>query len=79
VELWNQIYAGVLNKVHFPRLVLPVSAVLAAAADFAVALPLGPVFMLYYDRCPATRSRQSGMFKRTTPGIAAPASTNTCF
>ena len=41
-------YAPVLTKVNFPRLVLPLSAVAGASADFAAALILLPILMLYY-------------------------------
>lgn len=41
-------YYSLIQKVYFPRLVLPLSAVLSATADFLVAFPLVPLFMLYY-------------------------------
>ncbi len=41
-------FYGVLQKVYFPRLVLPLSTVLAASVDFGVALPLIPVAMIYF-------------------------------
>lgn len=36
------------TKVYFPRIMLPVSAVISGAADFLVALALLPFLMLYY-------------------------------
>ena len=45
-------YSSVVNKVHFPRLVLPLATLAAAAADFVVALPLIPLLMLYYGIFP---------------------------
>ena len=44
--------AALINKVHFPRLILPLAAVLGAAADFAVSLVLPPLLMIYYGVAP---------------------------
>jgi lipopolysaccharide transport system permease protein len=41
-------HTSVMTKVRFPRLVLPLAAVLGAAADFGAALILLPVLMIYY-------------------------------
>lgn len=45
-------HAGIIFKVHFPRLILPLSSVLGAAADFAVGMALPPLMMLYYGIAP---------------------------
>lgn len=44
--------AQIITKVHFPRLVLPLAAVMAAFADFLIALPLIPVLMIFYGVFP---------------------------
>ena len=41
-------HTGVMSKVRFPRLVLPLAAVIGAAADFAAALIVIPALMIYY-------------------------------
>lgn len=41
-------HTAVITKVRFPRLALPLAAVIGAAADFAAALALVPVLMIYY-------------------------------
>jgi lipopolysaccharide transport system permease protein len=41
-------HTAVMTKVRFPRLVLPLAAVMGAAADFAAALVLIPILMVYY-------------------------------
>jgi lipopolysaccharide transport system permease protein len=46
--------AAIATKVYFPRLVLPVSAALAAAADFLISVPLIPAMMVYYRIAPGT-------------------------
>jgi lipopolysaccharide transport system permease protein len=45
-------YYPLIQKVYFPRLALPLAAVLSATADFLVGFPLVPVFMLYYGFSP---------------------------
>lgn len=45
-------HAGVLTKVRFPRLTLPLAAVSGAAADFAAAMVLLPVLMVCYRVTP---------------------------
>ncbi len=45
-------YALVINKVYFPRLILPISAVLAGLADFVAGLTLVPLLMIYYGYPP---------------------------
>ncbi len=42
-----------MTKVYFPRLVLPLSAALAALVDFAFALPVFIVLMAWYGQAPA--------------------------
>ncbi len=41
-----------ISKVYFPRLLVPLSAVLGGLVDFAVAFVLLIVMMLYYGVCP---------------------------
>jgi lipopolysaccharide transport system permease protein len=45
--------AGIITKVYFPRLILPLSAVLAAVLDLAVATILLLAMMLYYGMAPS--------------------------
>jgi lipopolysaccharide transport system permease protein len=44
-----------LTKVYFPRLILPLSATLAALADFVAGFPLLVAFALFYDVSPGWR------------------------
>jgi lipopolysaccharide transport system permease protein len=41
--------SGMINKVYFPRLALPVSSVLSGLLDFAIASILLIALMIYYD------------------------------
>ncbi|HEY3840388.1 MAG TPA: ABC transporter permease [Bryobacteraceae bacterium] len=41
-------HTSVMTKVRFPRLALPLAAVIGAAADFVAALALVPLLMIYY-------------------------------
>lgn len=41
-------YYSLIQKVSFPRLALPLAAVLSATADFIVGFPLVPILMLNY-------------------------------
>lgn len=43
---------NMITKIYFPRIVLPLSSVLASVADFLVALPILIVFMIYYQYSP---------------------------
>ena len=43
-----------ITKIYFPRLVLPVSAVLSGLIDFAIAFSLLIVMMIYYHIAPRT-------------------------
>jgi lipopolysaccharide transport system permease protein len=45
-------YYSLIQKVYFPRLALPLAAVLSATADFLVGFPLVPIFMLHYGFYP---------------------------
>jgi lipopolysaccharide transport system permease protein len=45
-------HQGVIGKIYFPRLIIPVAAALAGAIDFLVAALLLPVFMLAYGAHP---------------------------
>jgi lipopolysaccharide transport system permease protein len=45
-------FDALVTKVYFPLLDLPISAVLAASADFVVAMPLVPALMVYYGYAP---------------------------
>lgn len=45
-------HASIVTKVHLPLLVLPLAAIMAASADFLVALPLVGVMMFYYGYAP---------------------------
>lgn len=45
-------HTSVITKVYFPRLVLPLAAMLAAAADFLAGLALLPILMMYYHLAP---------------------------
>ncbi|MBN8968290.1 MAG: ABC transporter permease [Rhizobiales bacterium] len=42
--------ANIINKVYFPRMVLPISSVLASLVDFAVNLAVLFVFVIIYGR-----------------------------
>jgi len=44
--------ANLITKVYFPRMVVPMSAVLGGLVDFAVALPILLVMMAHYQRWP---------------------------
>lgn len=44
--------ANLITKVYFPRLVIPISAVLSGVVDFALAFVVLLGMMLYYDRLP---------------------------
>jgi lipopolysaccharide transport system permease protein len=44
--------ANMLTKVYFPRLILPLSAVLAKLVDFAIAMVLLAMLMLWYRQVP---------------------------
>lgn len=44
--------AQMLSKVYFPRLILPLSAVLAKLVDFAIAMVLLALLMLWYRQAP---------------------------
>jgi len=43
---------GLITKVYFPRLVIPISAVLAGLVDFGIAFAVLLVLMLYYGIMP---------------------------
>ena len=45
-------HSGIIGKIYFPRLVIPVAATLAGAIDFFVAGLLLPVFMVAYGMPP---------------------------
>jgi lipopolysaccharide transport system permease protein len=44
--------AGVVRKIYFPREVIPLSAVLSSAFDFAMSLPILVIMLLAYQRWP---------------------------
>jgi lipopolysaccharide transport system permease protein len=44
--------ANLITKVYFPRLVIPLSSVLAGLVDLAVAFPVLGVFLLWYRHAP---------------------------
>jgi len=44
--------ANLITKVYFPRLVIPLSTVLAGLVDLAVALPVLGAFLLWYGHAP---------------------------
>jgi ABC-type polysaccharide/polyol phosphate export permease len=44
--------AGVVRKIYFPREVIPLSAVLSSAFDFAMSVPILVVMLLAYQRWP---------------------------
>jgi len=44
--------AQLITKVYFPRLVIPIAAVLSGLVDFAVALPVLAIMMWYYGIWP---------------------------
>jgi lipopolysaccharide transport system permease protein len=46
---------GLISKVYFPRLIIPVSAVAAAFVDFLVTLALLALLMLFYGVAPDSR------------------------
>src|SRR5260221_222899 len=41
-------HSGIIAKIYFPRLVIPVAAALAGSIDFFVAALLLPIFMIAY-------------------------------
>ena len=43
---------NMITKIYFPRIVLPMSSVLASVADFLVAVPILIGFMIYYHYSP---------------------------
>ena len=43
---------NMITKIYFPRIVLPLSSVLASVVDFLVALPILIGFMIYYQYSP---------------------------
>ncbi len=45
-------HTSVITKVHFPKLVLPIAAVMAGSVDLVAGLALLPFFMLYYRIVP---------------------------
>ncbi len=45
--------AGLLTKVYFPRLIVPLAAALATLVDFFVSLVVLAVLMIYYQRVPS--------------------------
>ncbi len=45
-------HTSVLFKVHFPRIVLPLSSVAGAAADLVIGLALLPILMIYFRFLP---------------------------
>ena len=47
-------YTSVVTKVYLPLLILPVTATMAASADFIVALPLVALLMLHYGYAPGS-------------------------
>lgn len=47
------LYSGLVNRVYLPRLLVPFAVILAALVDFAVALVLLPVLMVYYHVTPS--------------------------
>ncbi|HYC29768.1 MAG TPA: ABC transporter permease, partial [Chitinophagaceae bacterium] len=61
--LWNLFYtsvshaadsmivnAGIIKKIYFPRLIIPLSTIVAALLDFAVSLVLFAAFCLFYEQ-----------------------------
>lgn len=44
--------AGLITKVYFPRLIIPISSVLAGLVDFAVAFGILLILMFYYGMVP---------------------------
>jgi lipopolysaccharide transport system permease protein len=47
--------AGLITKVYFPRLIIPISSVLAGLVDFAVAFGILVILMVYYGILPTVR------------------------
>ncbi len=45
-------YQHIISKVYFPRLIIPLAAVLAPLVDFAIALTILAVLMLWYGLAP---------------------------
>jgi lipopolysaccharide transport system permease protein len=46
--------AGMISKVYFPRLVVPVSSVITSFVDFLISAALMVIFMIYYRFAPGT-------------------------
>jgi lipopolysaccharide transport system permease protein len=46
---------GLISKVYFPRLLVPVSSVAVSLVDFLITLPLLFILMAYYDHAPTWR------------------------
>jgi len=66
-------HMGVINKVYFPRLILPLSAVMGAAADFAVGMALPPALMIYYGIAPGSTLLALPIFVAQAVALAAAA------
>jgi lipopolysaccharide transport system permease protein len=45
--------AGMLSKIYFPRLIMPISAILTALVDFAISFAILLVLMAYYGFMPS--------------------------
>lgn len=48
-------YAGLIGKLHFPRLILPLAVTVTALIDLAVAATVLPLFFAYYGVPPTAR------------------------
>jgi len=45
--------AGMLSKIYFPRLILPISSILTALVDFAISFAILAALMIYYGFMPS--------------------------
>jgi len=43
-------HAALIQKIYFPRIIIPVSAVATCAVDFVIGLPLMAVAVWYYQQ-----------------------------
>jgi lipopolysaccharide transport system permease protein len=66
-------HASIINKVYFPRLIFPLSAVMGAAADFAVGMALPPALMIYYGVPPGASLLALPLFIVQVVALAAAA------
>jgi lipopolysaccharide transport system permease protein len=48
--------ANIIRKIYFPRLIIPISAILVALFDFAMTIPLLIGMLIWYGICPSVHA-----------------------